>query len=112
MLDICVNHELLSALVKRFYSEHNTFHLPTREMTITPEDVYRILRIPFSSGRVDYDSSTQVGITTLHMVFQDDNLIVRSISWDALMSRHGGRFPIACVLVGLMGYFVMPDKGQ
>ncbi|XP_059068501.1 protein MAIN-LIKE 2-like [Cryptomeria japonica] len=112
MPNIHVNHELLSALVKRFYSEHNTFHLPTGEMNIPPEDIYKILRIPFSGGRVDYDSSPQVGTTTLHMVFQDDSLILRSISQDDLMSRYGGRFPIACVLARLIGCFVMLDRGQ
>ncbi|XP_059073796.1 uncharacterized protein LOC131874436 [Cryptomeria japonica] len=66
MSDICVNRGLLSALVERFHLEHNTFHLLIGEMTITPEDVYRILRIPFSGGRVDYDSSPQVVITALH----------------------------------------------
>lgn len=55
--DICVNHEMLTALVKHFHSEHNTFHLPVGEMTITPEDVYRILRIPFAGDKVDYDST-------------------------------------------------------
>lgn len=76
MLVIRVNHKLLSALVERFHSEHNTFHLPIGEMTITPEDVYKILRIPFSGRRVDYHPSPYVGITPLCRVFQDDSLIV------------------------------------
>lgn len=57
MPDIHVNHEMLTALVERFHSEHNTFHLPVGEMTITPEDVYRILRILFDGDKADYDSA-------------------------------------------------------
>lgn len=55
MPDIHVNHNLLTALVKHFHFEHNTFHLPIGEMMITPEEIYRILRIPFTGEKVDYD---------------------------------------------------------
>ncbi|XP_059068551.1 protein MAINTENANCE OF MERISTEMS-like [Cryptomeria japonica] len=111
-LDIRVNHGLLSAIVERFHPEHNTFHLPTEEMTITPEDVYRILRIPFAGGGIDYDSSPQRGITELRRVFHDDTLIVGSITWDDMLSRYGAQFSVACVLAGIIGCFVMPDRGQ
>ena len=53
--DIRVNHDLLGALVERFHSETNTFHLLPGEVTITPKDIYWILRIPFHGSRVDYD---------------------------------------------------------
>ena len=53
--DIQVNHGLLGALVECFHLEINTFHLPPGEVTVTPEDVYRILRIPFHGLRVEYD---------------------------------------------------------
>ena len=36
---VIVNHSLLTALVERFHSETNTFHLPMGEMTVTPEDI-------------------------------------------------------------------------
>lgn len=57
MLDIHVNHDMLTDLVEHFHSEHNTFHLLVGEMTITPKDIYRILRIPFVGDKVDYDST-------------------------------------------------------
>ena len=53
---VTVNHSLLTALVERFHLEMNTFHLPVGEMTITPEDIWRILRIPFHSAPVVYDT--------------------------------------------------------
>lgn len=56
MPQIIINQGLLTALAKRWYSEHNTFHLPTDEMTMTPEDVWQILRIPVVREVVVYDS--------------------------------------------------------
>lgn len=50
-----INKGLLTALVERWHSDHNTFHLPTGEMTVTPEDVYCILRIPVMGEIVVYD---------------------------------------------------------
>ena len=43
MPHIRANHGLLTVLAERWHSEHNTFHLPTGEASITLEDVYRIL---------------------------------------------------------------------
>lgn len=56
MPDIHVNHGMLTALVDHFHSEHNTFHLPVGEMTITLEDIYMNLRISFAGYKLDYDS--------------------------------------------------------
>ena len=53
--DIWVNHGLLGALVERFHSKTNTFHLPPGEVTVIVKDVYRILWIPFHGMRVEYD---------------------------------------------------------
>lgn len=57
MPDIHVNHGMLTALLERFHYEYNTFHLPVGEMTITPENIYTILRISFAGDKVDYDST-------------------------------------------------------
>lgn len=62
MPNICVNHGMLTTLVERFHSEHNTFHLPIGEMTIMPQDIYRILRIPFDGDKIDYDSTPRPSI--------------------------------------------------
>ena len=42
---IRANNMLLTVLAERWHSEHKTFHLPTREVTITLEDVYQILQV-------------------------------------------------------------------
>lgn len=46
------NHGLLTTLEKRWHREYNTFHLPTREATITLEDVYQILHVPIHGDAV------------------------------------------------------------
>ncbi|KAH9310160.1 hypothetical protein KI387_038071, partial [Taxus chinensis] len=43
---IARNHAMLQALIERWNPEKNTFYLPTGEMTVTLEDVFRILRLP------------------------------------------------------------------
>ena len=43
MPHVQTNHGLLTALAERWHSEHNTFHLPMGEASITLEDVYCIL---------------------------------------------------------------------
>lgn len=110
--DIRVNHGMLTTLVERFHSEHNTFHLPVGEMTITPKDVYRILRIPFVGNKVDYDSRHLPGLQAVRHVFRDLDILTHSISWDIMVSRYSDEFPLACILVGFIGCFLMPDRGQ
>ena len=43
---IWVNHRLQTDLIERWHIEYNTFHLSTREVMITLEDVYQILWVP------------------------------------------------------------------
>ena len=38
--------EMVAVLCERWHSEIGTFHLPTSEMTVTLEDVYRVFRLP------------------------------------------------------------------
>lgn len=66
---LLVNHGLLIAFVEHFHSKTNTFHLPQEEMTVTPEDIYRILRIPFHGPRVSYDIVPREGIVALCTIF-------------------------------------------
>ncbi|KAH9302206.1 hypothetical protein KI387_013789, partial [Taxus chinensis] len=47
------------ALIERWDPATNVFHLPTGEMTITLEDVYRILQLPIEGEAVfQVDSET------------------------------------------------------
>lgn len=45
MLEIQVNMGLLSSLAERLDSETCSFHLSTDKMSVTLEDVYKIMRI-------------------------------------------------------------------
>ena len=67
--NIRVNHGLLGALVERFYLKMNTFHLPLREVTVTPEDIYQMMQIPFHGPRVEYDTQPQAGMAALRDIF-------------------------------------------
>ena len=64
-----VNHSLLISLVEWFHSEMKTFYLLMGEMTITPKDNWRILRIPFHGARAVYDTTPRAGTVTLSTVF-------------------------------------------
>lgn len=87
LLDIHVNHGMLTTLVESFHSEHNTFHLPVGEMMITPKDIYRILCVPFSRGKVDYDATHLPGLLVVRQVSKDLDILTRSITWDMMMTK-------------------------
>lgn len=56
MPHIRINQGLLIALTERWHSEHNTFHLPTGDMTVTLENVWQILQLLIVGDVVIYDS--------------------------------------------------------
>lgn len=76
-----INRGLLTTLVEHWHSEHNTFHLPTNEMTITPEDAYQILGIPMMGEMVYYDLKEQGGTDALRRVFDDYEVGKYDIAW-------------------------------
>ena len=84
-----VNHDFLTSLVEHFHSEMNTFHLSMGEMTVTLEEIWRILRIPFHRARVVYDTVPRVGTEALSIVFGRELQRGRAISWDELMHIYG-----------------------
>ena len=47
------DRDMLIALMERWDLNTNTFHLPTREMIITLEDVYRITKLPIKGKLVN-----------------------------------------------------------
>lgn len=49
------NMGLLTALVERWHLETCNFHLAMGEMTVTLEDVYKILQIPIDGELVPYN---------------------------------------------------------
>ena len=110
--NIRVNHSLLGALVEHFHSKMNTFHLPPGEVTVTPEDIYRILRIPFHGMRVEYDRRPQACIAALWDIFQDELLMGRAISWDDMITQYGRSHRLVVVLGCFLSCFLMLDRGQ
>lgn len=75
ILALLVNHSLLKTLVECFYSKMNAFHLPQGEMTITLEDIYRILWIPFYGPQVVYYIVQWIGTEALRAISS------RTLSW-------------------------------
>lgn len=71
----------MTALAKRWHSDHNTFHLDTSEMTVTSEDVYRILGILVVGELVVYDHTEQGGIEVLKRIFDNDGISGYEIPW-------------------------------
>lgn len=98
---IRVNRGLLNVLVERWHSDHNTFHLPTGEMTMTPEDVYRILRILVVGALVVYDHKEIGGIEALRRICGDISLLGYWVSCVDF-----SRYPaLVVVLVAFIGGF-------
>lgn len=60
MPEIQSNLGLWIALAERWHFETCTFHLSTSEMSITLEDVYRILQIPIHKKLFVYDREGDV----------------------------------------------------
>lgn len=73
-----INQGLLTTLVERWHGDTNTFHLVTGEMTVTPEDYYRI---PMVGDFLPYEKTEEGGMEALRRVFQDDHIIGYEISW-------------------------------
>lgn len=70
------NRGLLNALAERWNSEHNTFHLPIGEISVsvTLEDVYRILHIPGTGELVQYDYQDLGGTEACRAMFGDERI--------------------------------------
>lgn len=48
------NNGFMNAFVERWHQETSSFHLPVREMTITPDDVSSLLHLPMTSKPIDH----------------------------------------------------------
>ncbi|XP_059070641.1 protein MAINTENANCE OF MERISTEMS-like [Cryptomeria japonica] len=101
------NMGLLTALAERWHSETCTFHLPMGEMTVTLEDVYRILHIPIDGELIPYDRDGDG--EALRRVFQDPGLEMRAghVAWDT-MTATGLALP--AVIGGAISGFLCPNR--
>ncbi|XP_059070503.1 protein MAIN-LIKE 2-like [Cryptomeria japonica] len=106
MLMIRMNHRLITALAERWHSETCTFHLVQGEITVTLEDVWRILRILIQGELVIYDrywGTLAVQRFFDEGVFIDDG----SISWEEIATLYE---PLPAVLSGIVGGLLCPDR--
>lgn len=103
-----VNWGLLIALVERWHSDMNTFHLATGEMTMTLEDCYRILRIPIVGALLPYEQTEEGGTEAPHRIFQDDTIYGYEIPWQEFLDLDYAPLPL--VLAGFIGGFLCPNR--
>lgn len=109
MLSYQKNRALLITLTERWHNEHNTFHLPTGEITVTPEDVYWILQIPIV-GEMDAYDVEEVGRTdALREVFDNPYIAGYSMASQDMVDSYA---PLPSVSVGLIGSFLIPDRSS
>ncbi|XP_026437850.1 uncharacterized protein LOC113336074 [Papaver somniferum] len=66
----------ISAFVERLYPETDTFHLSFEEMTITPDDVVQIVRLPVHDKGVRAEFTKQLEWTKLY------DLTKKYLGWD------------------------------
>lgn len=103
-LEVMTNRAMIIALIEWWYSKTCSFHLPTGEVSITLEDVWRILHILIFGRRVSFDHHD--GISSLCTLFkcEEQDIHIRGcykIHWvdfdyDALT------IVLACIVAGLL----------
>lgn len=75
MIEIRANQGLLTTLVEMWHNNYNTFRLPTDEMSVTLDDVYKILNILITGKLVQYDHDEMGGTESLQGVFEDEDIV-------------------------------------
>ncbi|XP_059064182.1 uncharacterized protein LOC131856415 [Cryptomeria japonica] len=106
LLVIRMNCGLLTALAKRWHSETCFFHLAMGEMTVTLEDIWRILHIPIRGELVTYDR--HLGTTTIERIFADDVYIEDGfVAWEDIAALYE---PLPSVLAGIVGGLLYPNR--
>ncbi|KAH9325405.1 hypothetical protein KI387_005583, partial [Taxus chinensis] len=74
MPSIVLDHGLLTALAERWHSKSQCFRLPTREMTVTIEDVWWILCVPMMGTLIEYSSYAGLIRAVYSALFGVDNI--------------------------------------
>jgi len=74
--------------MERWYPETNIFHLPIGEKTISLDDVWSLLRLPFtgefcSIENLEYEDSVEISMTLLG--------VDRAMAFDELNQSQGGQ---------------------
>lgn len=103
---IQMNHGLLIVLAERWHNETCSFHLVMGQMTVTLEDVWRILHIPIREELVTYDCP--LGTVVIHRIFGKDIYIEDGfVAWEdiAVLCE-----PLPSILEGIIGGFLCPNR--
>lgn len=106
MPDITHNRGLLTTLLERWHSEHNIFHLPTGEISMTLKDVQRILHILMTGELVQYDYQDLGGTKACRVVFSDEIIDIGEIRWEDMIMYYK---TLLVILGGLMCGFIYPN---
>ncbi|XP_057861147.2 protein MAINTENANCE OF MERISTEMS-like [Cryptomeria japonica] len=103
-----VNRGLLTALAERWHSDTNTFHFAAGEMTVTPEDCYRILRIPVVGAILPYEQTEEGSTEALRRILHDESVCGYEIPWQEFLDLDYA--PLPSVLAGFIGGFLCLDR--
>ncbi|KAH9310115.1 hypothetical protein KI387_038026, partial [Taxus chinensis] len=102
------------ALIERWNLEKNTFYLPTGKMTVTLEDVFRILRLPIT-GRPVYQAGPSMARGAITVVFgsaaQDLTQRGLTFTYGIMYATHLEATRLAVVLMIVVGYYALPRVG-
>ncbi|XP_059063972.1 serine/threonine-protein phosphatase 7 long form homolog isoform X1 [Cryptomeria japonica] len=108
MLRYIINWGLLITLSERWHSDTNTFHLATGEITVTPEDYYRILQILVVGALLPYEQTEEGGTEALRWILQDDLICGYEIPWQGFIDFDYAPLPL--VLTGFVGGLLCLDR--
>ncbi|KAH9303135.1 hypothetical protein KI387_014718, partial [Taxus chinensis] len=107
------DHSLMVALIERWDPAANVFHLPTGEMTVTLEDVYRILRLPIE-GEAVFQVDSETAMDSILQVFGDAAALLTyhsaSIGYGDMYRAHRHETRLAVLMMIGITCFALPDS--
>ncbi|KAH9300434.1 hypothetical protein KI387_003637, partial [Taxus chinensis] len=107
------DHSLMVALIERWDPATNVFHLPTGEMTVTLEDVYRILRLPIE-GEAVFQVDSETAMDSILQVFGDAAALLTyhsaSIGYGDMYRAHRHETRLAVLMMVGITCFALPDS--
>ncbi|KAH9325495.1 hypothetical protein KI387_005673, partial [Taxus chinensis] len=99
------------ALIERWDPAANVFHLPTGEMTVTLEDVYRILRLPIE-GEAVFQVDSETAMDSILQVFGDAAALLTyhsaSIGYGDMYRAHRHETRLAVLMMIGVTCFALP----
>ncbi|XP_059064368.1 protein MAINTENANCE OF MERISTEMS-like [Cryptomeria japonica] len=102
---------MLRALIERWRSETSTFHLPAGEMTMTLEDVYRIMRLSIRGAQYIAGRFEQAEVVRL-LAGGEIPLRWGMLSLDHAMAQAPLDRLIYIYVCALVNGYIIPDRGE